>query len=116
MVRKMHIRTRLYLCRIGLWLSIFALALSAASCASARIQNDSETTRLASGIGFKDRYSFWNWVDTHPQRLQPDLIIVTLSGSGIRAAALAASTIEELRKFTIAGRPLTDNIWPHCFI
>lgn len=43
-------------------------------------------------------------------QLRPDLIIVTLSGGGIRAAALAAATLDELHKFTINGEPVTNNI------
>ena len=39
-----------------------------------------------------------------------DLIIVTLSGGGIRAAALAAATLETIRRFTKNSRSLSENI------
>ncbi|WP_081074773.1 patatin-like phospholipase family protein [Burkholderia cepacia] len=76
-----------------------------------RIINNSENFVATKRLGEATTYTFANWAGKdHRPELAPDLIIVTLSGGGIRAAALAASTLNELGKFSINGRPLTSNI------
>jgi predicted acylesterase/phospholipase RssA len=81
------------------------------SCISPKIYNEGDKFKSSNETFPASSYNFLNWIEhEHKPRLAPDLIIVTLSGGGIRASALASATIEELRKFTINGRPLTDNI------
>lgn len=93
------------------FVATLAICATITSCTSPQLQNISANSRLPADMSLSERYSFWNWVnDRHLKKITPDLIIVTFSGGGIRAAALAASTIEELRKFSINGKPLTDNI------
>ncbi|AXI61142.1 hypothetical protein DLD99_11890 [Pseudomonas kribbensis] len=85
--------------------------LSTLPACSPRIINEENSFAVSKPLGDATTYTFANWVSKdHNPALTPDLIIVTLSGGGIRAAALAASTLNELRKFTINGHPLTDNI------
>jgi NTE family protein len=56
-------------------------------------------------------YTFQNYAETpRVPRLKPDLIVMTLSGGGIRAAALAAAVMNELHRFEINGAPITDNV------
>jgi predicted acylesterase/phospholipase RssA len=94
----------------GLALLVAAILLLA-SCGAPKIYNDGDRFRSAGQIMPATAYNFINWIEgEHEPKIQPDVIIVTLSGGGIRAAALAASTLEQLHKFTINGKPLTDNI------
>jgi NTE family protein len=79
--------------------------------AGPKLQNDFAASQYKKNTEYSARYEFSNWLtEAHVSLLSPDLIIVTFSGGGIRAAALAAATIEELRKFTINGKSLTNNI------
>jgi hypothetical protein len=96
--------------KFRLFLAVCFVLSFLAAC-SPRLINQPESFAASKALGSATTYTFANWINKdHQPALAPDLIIVTLSGGGIRAAALAASTLNELGKFAINGRPLTDNI------
>lgn len=85
--------------------------LSLLTACSPRLINQPDSFAASKALGSGSTYTFANWINKdHRPAIAPDLIIVTLSGGGIRAATLAAAMLNELGKFTINGRPLTDNI------
>lgn len=116
----MHLYTPECGVRLSVWRKAFAVTFVAAcllilaSCGSPKIYNEdqsfSEAGTRKTSLG-EPYYNSINYAETpRVPQLRPDLIIVTLSGGGIRAAALAAATLNELEKFTINGIPITNNI------
>jgi len=93
--------------------AIVAAAILLTSCASPDIYNDGPQFALKKDSFDPEHpsYSFLNFAETpRSPRLKPDLIVITLSGGGSRAAALAAATMNELHQFKIDGAPITDNV------
>lgn len=88
--------------------AIVVIAVSTASLMAPRIHNPGPSDRRPPGFG----YSFGDWADSdhNTKPINPDIVIVSLSGGGIRAAAFAATTLNRLRQFKINGRSLTDSI------
>jgi NTE family protein len=92
------------------WLLLGVLvATLGQSLRTPEMDNESKDSRALASSNL-DSYRFENWLGKDRSQITPDLIIVTLSGGGIRAAAFAAATLEELRKFEAGGKPLTDRI------
>ena len=94
-------------------LGALSMSVFLSACGSPVVYNEGNQFALKSNSFEQGRraYSFLNFALTErsPQ-LKPDLIVLTLSGGGLRAAALAAATMNELHQFTIRGAPITDNI------
>lgn len=88
---------------------IVAAALGLGACA-----NQPQNLRLTAkpGDAFDHNYIFPAYIKARGARhaIPAYPIIITMSGGGTRATALAADVIRELRAFTRDGHPLTDDV------
>lgn len=72
-----------------------ALSLIAAGSILAGCATPPSNSKFDRAPGGKQDYTFQNWIDARPQ-LEKDLIVLSFSGGGLRAAALAASVLDGL--------------------
>jgi NTE family protein len=103
-----------------IWLVLFA-ALALSACIYPPTPRDEPLTeklpplaQAETGNGdalFAKRYDFEAWVAAHKYRLPKHAVIVSMSGGGTRAAALAQSVILGLNQYRLSdGHTLADNI------
>ena len=92
---------------------MIATAILLAGCANPVVYNSGSQFALKENSFDSDHpsYSFLSFAerDRSPQ-LKPDLIVITLSGGGIRASALAAAVMNEMQGFKIDGTSITNNV------